>query len=34
MGIAFAAMHTSWGAGFLSFFIIPTTKSTKKREKK
>jgi succinoglycan biosynthesis protein ExoA len=34
MSIAFAVMHTSWGAGFLSFFIIPTTKSQKKHEKK
>ena len=26
MGIAFAVMHTSWGFGFLSYFIIPTGK--------
>jgi len=30
MGIAFAVMHTSWGVGFLSFFIIPPRKITKK----
>jgi len=33
MGITFAVMHTSWGAGFLSFFIIPPMKIATKTPK-